>query len=86
MAQVEAALESVNWKIDVVLSHTCPYNYMPREAFFSWIDQSMVDNSTERWLDSIEKKLDYSEWYCGHFHTDKRDNKIIFMFEGFREL
>jgi 3-oxoacid CoA-transferase subunit A len=63
-----------------VLSHTCPYKYIPREAFLPEIKQSTVDNSTEEWLDMIEDRLEYSDWYCGHFHIEKYDNKIRFLF------
>ncbi|MDE7104761.1 MAG: metallophosphoesterase, partial [Ruminococcus sp.] len=61
-----------NNKIDIVFSHTCPYKYIPTECFLSGIDQSTVDNSTERWLDEIEDILEYKAWYCGHWHTNKR--------------
>ena len=44
-------------RIDIVLSHTCPYKYEPRDAFLPMIDQSTVDDSTERWLDGIEEKV-----------------------------
>lgn len=37
--------------IDVILSHTCPFKYEPREMFLPTIDQSTVDASTEKWLD-----------------------------------
>lgn len=39
---------------DIILSHTCPFKYEPREMFLAVIDQSTVDTSTERWLDTIE--------------------------------
>ena len=52
--------------MDVVLSHTCPERYIPVEAFLSGIDESTVDNSTEEWLGSIEEKLNYVAWLCGH--------------------
>ena len=72
-------LESLNNKIDVILSHTCPYKYLPYEVFLSNVDQSGVDNSTEEFLDKIEDKTNYKKWYCGHFHTDKCVDKIRFM-------
>ena len=73
---VEQKLEDLNWKIDVILSHTCPERYVPVEAFLSGIDQSTVDNSTEEWLSRIEEKLDYKAWYCGHWHINKRIDDI----------
>ena len=68
-------------RVDVILSHTCPYKYIPREVFLPQIDQSKVDNSTEIWLDSIEERIDYKAWYCGHWHTNKRIDKMHFLFE-----
>lgn len=53
--RVEDSLDSVGWKIHGVLSHTCPLKYEPTELFLPSIDQSTVDNSTEQWLDEIEK-------------------------------
>lgn len=68
-----------NNKVDIVLSHTCPFKYMPYEAFLKGIDQSKVDNSTEKFLDEVESKLEYKKWYCGHFHINKKIDKLRFM-------
>ena len=67
-------------KIDIVFSHTCPYKYIPTECYLSGIDQSKVDNSTEQWLDVIEDAIEYEAWYLGHWHTDKRIDKMHFLF------
>ena len=85
-ARVEQRLASEGWKVDVVLSHTCPLKYEPRETFLQGVDQSGVDKSTEQWLDSIEDRLTYQSWYCGHFHTSKVVDRMRFMFEDFIEL
>ena len=69
--------------VDVVLSHTCPHKYEPTEVFLPFIDQSTVDDSTERWLDEIENRLDYSAWFCGHWHVNKRIDKMHFLFHDF---
>lgn len=69
--------------VDVILSHTCPYKYEPREMFLSFVDQSTVDAGTERWLDQIEESTDYKVWFCGHWHTDKRIDKMHFLFHSF---
>ena len=80
-AYAEKQLEGRENKIDIVLSHTCPFKYEPVEVFLSGLDQSTVDKSTEEWLDKIEDSLDYRRWYCGHYHTEKTIDKMRFMFE-----
>lgn len=84
--RVEQHLDSVTWNVDIVLSHTCPVKYIPREVFLPDIDQSGVDNATEEWLDNIENRLKYDRWYCGHYHTNKSVDKLRFLFEDFLEL
>ena len=70
-------------KIDVILSHTCPAKYAPTEAFLPGYDQSQIDNSTEQWLDRIEETADYLAWYCGHWHIDKRIDRMHFLSHSF---
>ena len=62
-----------------MLSHTCPYKYIPTEAFIPNIDQSLVDNSTEEWLDKLEDRLEYKRWLCGHWHIDKSIDDLRFV-------
>ena len=83
---VEQQLANNNWKVDIVLSHTVPLKYEPTEVFLSGIDQSMVDKSTEEWLDDIENRLNYKKWYCGHYHTEKKIDKLEIMFNNFDEI
>ena len=79
----ESKLEEYDWKVDFVLTHTCPKRFMPTEHFLKSIDQNEVDNKTENWLNKIEKKLNYGLWYAGHFHTDKTVNEHFqFLFGG----
>jgi len=68
---------------DVILSHTCPFKYEPKEMFISMINQSTVDTSTEQWLDKIEETAKYEAWLCGHWHIDKRIDKMHFLFHSF---
>lgn len=82
----EANLGLSDWSVDVVLSHTCPLKYEPVEVFLPFIDQSKVDKSTEKWLDSIEQRLTYDKWYCGHYHTEKIIDKLEFMYESIKEF
>ena len=77
--RVRKALSNNGNKIDVILSHTCPYKYMPFEAFIMGVNEIKVDKTTELFLDEIEENVDYNRWYCGHFHIDKEIDKMKFM-------
>lgn len=79
----EQQLDRIGWNVDAVLSHTAPMKYVPREAFHPGVNQSRVDQSTEIWLDTIEQRLNYKKWYCGHFHTEKKIDRIEIMFENY---
>lgn len=86
-SKVEQVLEKRNGDIDIILSHTCPYRYIPREWFITSINQDTVDNSTELWLDKICSRLNrYDKWYCGHYHGDKSIDKMVFMFRDIIEI
>lgn len=79
-------LKKNNNKVDIILSHTCPLKYEPTEVFIQGIDQTRVDKTTEIFLDKIEENVDYSKWYCGHYHTEKVIDKIEFMFGRIKDF
>lgn len=83
-SRVRANLASL--KADIILSHTCPLRYIPTEMFLPFIDQSTVDQSTEEWLGEIEAVIDYKAWFCGHWHIDKRIDKMHFLFNGWESV
>lgn len=79
--EMDTILEKVKGKhFDIVLTHTCPYKYEPREVFMQGLDQSKIDKSMEHFLDEIEENISYDKWYCGHYHTEKQVDKLEFMF------
>ena len=79
--EMDTILEKVKGKhFDIVLTHTCPYKYEPREVFMQGLNQSKVDKSMEHFLDEIEENISYDKWYCGHYHTEKQVDKLEFMF------
>ena len=81
-AKTEETLAAMDNKVDYILTHTCPLRHEPLEVFLGGIDQSEVDDSTERWLETIEEHNDFARWYCGHFHTEKNDGRITFLFHS----
>ena len=69
---------------DIVLTHTCPQKYEPTEVFLPGLDQSTVDKSMERYLDTVEESITYDKWYCGHYHTEKQIDKMEFMYRDIK--
>ena len=80
-ARAEARLAQEGWSVDMVLTHTCPLRYLPVEVFRPGFDQSKIDKSTEDWLDTIEERLAYGEWYCGHYHIEKSIDRLRFVYK-----
>ena len=71
---------------DYIVSHTAPLKYEPTEVFLSFIDQSTVNKRTEIFLDKVENLANYDKWYCGHYHTKKEIDKMVFLFDNIVEL
>ena len=86
MDYVERQLDNADWRVDYVFSHTAPKQYEPTWAFAPEVSQELVDKTTEEWLDTIERRLDYDYWYCGHYHVESQEGPIRIMFTNFDEL
>ncbi len=84
--EIEKHLEQYDWKVDYVLTHTCPYNTRPTHLFLCGVDQSTVDSSMEVWLQKIADKLDFKRWYFGHFHGDWVNDKYTMLYTDFIKL
>ena len=58
-------------RYDLILAHTCPYEWMPRDLFLGCVDQDSVDNSMELWLGELLQQCSWKVFLCGHFHDDR---------------
>ena len=86
MNYVEQQLEKSDWKMDIILSHTVPIKAEPTWAFKARKEPITVDKGTEEWLQTIYDRLDFSEWYAGHYHVETESMGIRIMFEDFDEI
>lgn len=85
--EMKNILEKIKGKhFDIVLTHTCPYKYEPTETFLNDIDQTKVDKTMEYFLDKVEESISYNKWYCGHYHIEKKIDKLQFMFGKIYEI
>lgn len=74
-----------------IMSHTCPRIYKPWDQLMLMIDQDRVDETMEFWMDTVlgmieSKELPLKEWMCGHWHIDRVDGVVRFMFHDIIEL
>lgn len=83
---VEKQLENSDWRVDYVLSHTCPMRYIPRDRLVEVIDQNRVDRTTEEWMEQLAEKMQYTCWYFGHYHDNKSYATAELLYDGIKEL
>ena len=65
---------------DLVLSHTCPYDWMPTDLFLNCVDQSTVDKSMELWLNKFRHMFNWNIWLFGHYHADRIERPYVEQF------
>ena len=73
-------------KFNIILSHTCPYNTRPTHLFISGINQDMVDNSMEHWMQNIADTTEFDKWYFGHFHGNWVNGKYEMLYKTIKEF
>jgi len=64
-------LDSIDWKVDYVLSHTCP-SWLVTEFIGQDFDFGKIEDKVARFLEFIDDRIEFKEWHFGHFHTDKK--------------
>lgn len=83
-ARAERTLEAAGWRVDAVLTHTCPAGVLPpgrveaNRARFG-----MVDLATEQWLEGLRARLAFRRWYAGHCHLDLSAPPFVFLYHRF---
>lgn len=59
-------LDSVNWDVDYVISHTCATSFLEPTMGRSGESDRLTD-----FFEELEKHLQFRHWYYGHFHQDR---------------
>lgn len=66
-----AEADLIGKSFDFVFTHTCPKDWQPTDLFLGSVDQSMVDNSMELWLNELKDKIQWRIWLWAHYHVDR---------------
>ena len=82
-------LMATKYPIDIMLTHTCPLRFEPKELFLNGVDQSTVDTSTEEFFDDLYEQFPADQkpmWYFGHFHGNKYTDDYVMLYNDIIEL
>ncbi len=72
-------LEENNWNIDYIITHCCPsatLKQIPPKYKIEYKTDYLTD-----YLQKIDDKLNYKNWFCGHYHIDTNiENKKLLYY------
>ena len=70
-AEAVTNLEKHDWMVDYVITHEAPLN-IANELIYAKHDRTRRIDEYMQWLQhEIADKLEYRQWYNGHYHLDK---------------
>ena len=73
-------------EFDYIFSHTCPSGFVPKHLFLGCVDQNSVDKTMEYFLQEVYNKIEFKEWFFGHYHSDESNEKMRLLFNTIIEL
>ncbi len=81
-----ATLETCNWDVDYVITHTAPKQFA--SVYSEFMMGREIPCLTADFLTDIHSKITYKQWYFGHFHGNKADAtlKATLLYEDIVEL
>jgi 3-oxoacid CoA-transferase subunit A len=73
-------VDILNKEYDLILTHTCPYEFEPTDLFLNFINQEEVDKSMEYFLDWVKDNTKWKVWLFGHYHADRVERPGVQQF------
>lgn len=75
------SLDLVDWKVDYVLTHTCPLHIVEQMYKYHW-----TSNIVEKYLEQVYQNLEFDKWFFGHHHTNEVYGKCICLYKGVKKF
>ena len=63
-------LSKHNYKVDYILTHTCPDSLLEEFIHKTEINGAKFDCPTAKFLEEVYQKVEFKHWYFGHLHTN----------------
>lgn len=77
-------LEKHNWKVDYVLTHSCPYSIFVELSKIQ--PMLMLQSQVEDYFEELKDKLTFKEWHFGHYHLIAQIGKFYAHYEDMVKL
>lgn len=78
-------LEKVGYKVDYVITHCCGTDV--QDSLDPLPGKLYPTDILTDYLQELENKLEYKQWYFGHYHTDKKvDDKHTLLYKAILKL
>jgi hypothetical protein len=75
-------LDKVSWRVDYVITHTCPTSQRQHFTREAW----KIDPTEVILQRLIDKGLEFDSWHFGHFHEEKQLGKFTCHFDKVQQL
>lgn len=73
-------LDKYNWNVDYVLTHAAP------SKIFDILKYGMNKDCLTDYFETLEEKLNFKHWYCGHIHDDISVDKYSVLYDNVVKL
>lgn len=75
-------LEKVNWKVDYILTHTCPEFVANQLVTYIYPGEETL----QRYFNRIVEEVEFKKWFFGHWHMDETVDNFRCLYNDIVEL
>lgn len=75
-------LEKVNWKVDYILTHTCPEFVANQLVTYIYPGEETL----QRYFNRIVEEVEFKKWFFGHWHMDETVDNFRCLYSDIVEL
>lgn len=79
-------LESVDYEVDVIITHTMPCENVRMFCMSNGYHQDRIDDPTAHYLSFIAKHTKFKQWFCGHFHVNQEFGDVMVLYEAIVDI
>jgi len=80
-------LDSVDWNVDYVLTHTMPSECVSKFTESMGYHEDRINDPMARYFSFLTKQgIKFKGWYCGHFHKNQKFGDVNVIYHNIVDL